>query len=51
MDAKLLEVLSKDEDDSDHFGKIVANALRNLEPKKQRAARIKIEQVLMELEE
>ena len=51
MDEKLLQILDKEEDSADHFGKIVAHTLRKLDEKKQRKARIRIEQVLMEIEE
>jgi hypothetical protein len=44
----MLSIINKEEDDADHFGKIVANFLRKFEPKEQIMARIKFEQVMLE---
>jgi hypothetical protein len=47
-----LGVQEKEEDSSsDHFGKIVANYMRPWNAKKQANARIKIEQILLDMQD
>jgi hypothetical protein len=47
----LLKILTKEEYDAERFGATVANFMRKYDSKMQRKARIKIEELLIKLEE
>jgi hypothetical protein len=51
IEEKLLKIIEKEEDEADAYSKIVASFLRKMSPKKQRKARMRFEQTMIEIDE